>query len=124
MTQIVDRGLGNRYIEVRSTISHLSPLYAKHPMKFRQLGRTGIQVSTVCMGGWSISTKDFFWDHQSREDSIAAVHAALEAGVNFFDTAPAYGDGDSEQILGEALSGAVKRWSSPPRSARPISTRR
>ena len=72
-------------------------------MKYRELGHTSIKVSSVCMGCWSISTKDFFWDQQAREDSIAAVHAALDCGVNFFDTAPVYGDGDSEEILGEAL---------------------
>jgi aryl-alcohol dehydrogenase-like predicted oxidoreductase len=72
-------------------------------VKYRELGRTSIKVSSVCMGCWSISTKDFFWDQQAREDSLAAVRAALECGVNFFDTAPVYGDGDSEEILGEAL---------------------
>ncbi len=72
-------------------------------MKYRRLGQTNIEVSAICMGGWAISTKDFFWDEQAREDSIKATHAALDAGVNFFDTAPAYGDGDSEEILGEVL---------------------
>lgn len=72
-------------------------------MEYRRLGQTDMIVSAVCMGGWSVSTKDFFWDGQIREDSIEALHAALEAGINFFDTAPAYGDGDSEEILGEAL---------------------
>ena len=59
-------------------------------MKYRKLGRTDIEISTVCMGCWSISTTDFFWDQQAREDSIAAIHAALETGVNFFDTAPVF----------------------------------
>ncbi|MGA2065781.1 MAG: aldo/keto reductase [Thermoguttaceae bacterium] len=74
-------------------------------MKYRRLGCTDLEVSTVCMGCWSISTKDFFWDGQAREDSIRAIHGSLEAGVNFFDTAPAYGNGESEEILGEALQG-------------------
>ncbi len=77
-------------------------------MQYRELGRSGINVSTVCMGCWSISTKDFFWDEQAREDSLAAVRAAFDCGVNFFDTAPMYGDGDSEEILGEALGSRRK----------------
>jgi myo-inositol catabolism protein IolS len=72
-------------------------------MKYRRLGQTDIMVSAVCMGGWSISTRDFFWDGQIRDDSIQAIQAALETGINFFDTAPSYGDGDSEEVFGEAL---------------------
>jgi aryl-alcohol dehydrogenase-like predicted oxidoreductase len=72
-------------------------------MKYRQLGNSGIDVSVVCLGCWAISTKDFFWESQTRQDSIDAIHASLDAGVNFFDTAPAYGDGDSEEVLGDAL---------------------
>lgn len=77
-------------------------------MLYRQLGRTDFQVSAVALGCWAISTKDFFWDHQARDDSLAAIRASLDAGVTFFDTAPAYGDGDSEQILGEALGSRRK----------------
>ncbi len=72
-------------------------------MKYHKLGRTEIEVSAVCMGCWAISTKDFFWDEQTRQDSVAAIHASLDAGVTFFDTAPVYGDGDSEELLGGAL---------------------
>ncbi len=72
-------------------------------MLYRTLGRSALSVSEVCLGCWSIATKDFFWDGQDRRDSVAAIHAALEVGVNFFDTAPAYGDGEAEEILGEAL---------------------
>jgi len=72
-------------------------------MKYHALGHTEIEVSAVCMGCWAISTKDFFWDAQTRQDSVAAIHASLDAGVTFFDTAPAYGDGDSEELLGSAL---------------------
>ena len=74
-------------------------------MQYRQLGRSELSVSVVCLGSWSIATKDFFWDNQQRADSLATVHAALAAGINFFDTAPAYGEGDAEEILGEALAG-------------------
>ena len=74
-------------------------------MHYGKLGRSELSVSAVCLGSWSIATKDFFWDNQDRADSLSAVHAALEAGINFFDTAPAYGEGDAEEILGEALVG-------------------
>lgn len=74
-------------------------------MHYQRLGRTDLEVSRVALGCWSISTKDFFWDHQAREDSLAAIRTSLDAGVNFFDTAPAYGNGESEEILGEALGG-------------------
>ncbi len=74
-------------------------------MQYRKLGQSDLSVSVVCLGSWSIATRDFFWDGQDRADSLAAVHAALDAGINFFDTAPAYGDGEAEEILGEALVG-------------------
>jgi aryl-alcohol dehydrogenase-like predicted oxidoreductase len=72
-------------------------------MRYRKLGRTGLNVSVICQGTWSVATKDAFWDGQDRGDSLAAIRAGLDAGVNFFDTAPAYGNGESEEILGEAL---------------------
>lgn len=72
-------------------------------MRYSKLGQTGIEVSAVCQGTWSVATRDAFWDGQDRADSLAAIRAGLDAGVNFFDTAPAYGNGESEEILGEAL---------------------
>ncbi|MFB3893832.1 MAG: aldo/keto reductase [Phycisphaerae bacterium] len=72
-------------------------------MEYRKLGKTDISVSAVCMGGWAIVTEDFNWGSQDVADSIAAVHASLDAGVNFFDTAEAYGAGESEEILARAL---------------------
>ncbi|MCX6897544.1 MAG: aldo/keto reductase [Verrucomicrobia bacterium] len=72
-------------------------------MRYRKLGQTDLNVSVVCQGTWSVATKDAFWDGQDRGDSLAAIRAGLDAGVNFFDTAPAYGNGESEEILGEAL---------------------
>ena len=72
-------------------------------MRYRKLGQTGLNVSLICQGTWSIATKDAFWDGQDRKDSLAAIRAGLDAGITFFDTAPAYGDGESEAILGEAL---------------------
>jgi aryl-alcohol dehydrogenase-like predicted oxidoreductase len=72
-------------------------------MRYRKLGQTDLNVSVICQGTWSVATKDAFWDGQNRGDSLAAIRAGLDAGVNFFDTAPAYGNGESEEILGEAL---------------------
>ncbi len=72
-------------------------------MRLRILGRTNLRVSVICHGTWSIATRDPFWDGQDRRDSIAAIRASIDAGVNFFDTAPQYGGGESEEILGEAL---------------------
>lgn len=76
-------------------------------MKYRNLGRTDIQVSTVCLGCWSL-IGDFTWGDQDEADSVAAIHASLDAGVNFFDTAEGYGGGRSEEMLGRELAGVRK----------------
>jgi len=71
-------------------------------MRYRKLGRTDMQVSAVCMGCWSLIGDDT-WGEQAESDSVAAIHAALDAGVNFFDTAEGYGRGESERLLGKVL---------------------
>jgi myo-inositol catabolism protein IolS len=73
-------------------------------MTYRKLGRTDIQVSAVAMGCWAIAGGPV-WGSQDKADSIATIHAALDAGVNFFDTAEGYGNGYSEKVLGRALKG-------------------
>lgn len=73
-------------------------------MEYRKLGKTDIQVSAVAMGCWAMAG-DAIWGPQDDADSIAAVHAALDAGINFFDTAEGYGNGRSEEVLGRALAG-------------------
>ncbi len=73
-------------------------------MEHRQLGRTEIQVSPICLGTWEFAG-DFMWGERPESDHAATIHAALAAGVNFFDTAEMYGDGKSEEILGRALAG-------------------
>lgn len=65
-------------------------------MQYRELGRTGWQISTVGFGAWAIGGS---WGAVSDEESMAALHAALDAGINFFDTADVYGDGRSERLL-------------------------
>lgn len=65
-------------------------------MQYRELGRTGWKVSSISFGAWAIGGT---WGSVDDTDSIAALHAALDQGVNFFDTADVYGDGHSEQLL-------------------------
>ena len=73
-------------------------------MQYCQLGRTDITVSTLAMGCWALAG-DPVWGPQEEADSIAAVHAALDVGINFFDTAEGYTGGQTEVVLGKALSG-------------------
>ena len=66
-------------------------------MEYRELGRTGWQVSSVSFGAWAIGGT---WGEVDDAESMAALHRALDLGVNFFDTADVYGDGHSERLLG------------------------
>ena len=70
-------------------------------MKYRQLGGTGFEVSTVSLGTWAMGGA--VWGKVDDRDSIKAVHRALDLGVNLFDTAPIYGNGRAEEVLGRAL---------------------
>ncbi|MCB0319715.1 MAG: aldo/keto reductase [Bdellovibrionales bacterium] len=70
-------------------------------MEYAQLGRTGISVSRVCLGTWQA----YGWERSDDEEFLKILHSALNLGVNFFDTAPAYGKGHSERLLGSGLSG-------------------
>jgi len=72
-------------------------------MQYRTLAKTDIEVSTICFGCWGI-IGGFNWGPQDERDSIEALRAAYDAGVNFFDSAEAYGDGDSEQLIAKGLS--------------------
>ena len=65
-------------------------------MEYRDLGRTGYRVSTIGFGAWAIGGT---WGHVDERDAMAALHRALDLGVNFFDTADVYGDGRSERLL-------------------------
>jgi len=67
------------------------------------LGATGLEVSPICFGTWQLSPR--FWGDQSKTDVLAAMNAAFDAGINFYDTADAYGDGYAETVLGEFLAG-------------------
>jgi aryl-alcohol dehydrogenase-like predicted oxidoreductase len=67
-------------------------------MKYRELGRTGWKVSEISFGAWAIGS---MWGSVDEKESIAALHKALDVGINFFDTADVYGDGRSERLLGQ-----------------------
>lgn len=67
-------------------------------MQYRELGRTGWKVSTISFGAWAIGGA---WGTVDDRDSMAALHRALDLGVNFFDTADVYGDGHSEQLIAQ-----------------------
>jgi aryl-alcohol dehydrogenase-like predicted oxidoreductase len=67
-------------------------------MVFRKLGRTGWTISAVSFGAWAIGGT---WGRVDDDESLAALHRAADLGVNFFDTADVYGDGRSEQLLGQ-----------------------
>jgi aryl-alcohol dehydrogenase-like predicted oxidoreductase len=65
-------------------------------MQYRPLGRTGLEVSAISFGAWAIGGS---WGTVDDEESMRALHAALDAGTNFIDTADVYGDGHSEKLL-------------------------
>src|SRR5213593_916846 len=68
-------------------------------MKYRTLGRTGVQVSKLCLGTMMFGA----WGNPDHDDSIRIIHRALDAGINFLDTADVYSAGESEEIVGKAL---------------------
>jgi aryl-alcohol dehydrogenase-like predicted oxidoreductase len=70
-------------------------------MKYRKLGANGPEVSTVGFGAWGISGRD--WGDPDDDNSRKAIHAALDAGVNFVDTADVYGFGHSEELIRQVL---------------------
>jgi aryl-alcohol dehydrogenase-like predicted oxidoreductase len=79
-------------------------------MQYRTLGRTGLLVSEVGMGGAQFGLTNYMgrWDafsEAAERDTRATIHRALDLGYNYFDTAPGYGNGRSEEMVGSALSG-------------------
>jgi len=67
----------------------------------RRLGKTEFEITTIGLGTWAIGGRQ--WGPQDDETSIAAIHAAIDHGINWIDTAPIYGSGHSEQVVGRAL---------------------
>jgi len=80
-------------------------------LETRELGTTGLEITRVGFGAWAIGGGgwEFGWGPQEDEQSIAAIHHALELGVNWIDTAAAYGFGHSEEVVGRALEGLSER---------------
>jgi aryl-alcohol dehydrogenase-like predicted oxidoreductase len=80
-------------------------------MQTRQLGNSDLNITPIGYGAWAIggSGWQFAWGHQDDKDSIAAIHSALELGVNWIDTAAVYGLGHSEEVVARAL----QSWSGP-----------
>lgn len=80
-------------------------------MQTRQLGNSDLNITPIGYGAWAIggSGWQFAWGHQDDTDSIAAIHSALELGVNWIDTAAVYGLGHSEEVV----AGALQSWSGP-----------
>jgi aryl-alcohol dehydrogenase-like predicted oxidoreductase len=77
------------------------------PLATTQLGRTGLEITRVGFGAWAIGGGgwEFGWGAQEDADSVAAIEHAIELGVNWIDTAAAYGFGRSERVVGRALAG-------------------
>lgn len=82
---------------------------ASHPL--RTLGNSDLAITPIGFGAWAIGGGDwqFGWGSQDDNDSIAAIHRALELGINWIDTAAIYGLGHSEEVVARALKSAGKR---------------
>src|ERR1700710_1903334 len=70
-------------------------------MELRPFGRTGVKVTPLCLGAMMFGA----WGNTDHDDSARIIHRALDAGINFIDTADVYLSGESEEIVGEALAG-------------------
>ncbi len=90
-------------------------------MQYRTLGRTDLEVSAVSLGAWEIGgavtltfdglgTIAHGWGSTNDDASLDLIARCREAGVNFIDTAPIYGDGHSEEVIGRALAGCRDEW--------------
>ena len=73
----------------------------KRHMEYRRLGRTGVQVSKLCLGAMMFGE----WGTKDHDESIRIIRQALDAGINFVDTADVYSAGESEEIVGKAVAG-------------------
>ncbi|HER09087.1 MAG TPA: aldo/keto reductase [Bacteroides sp.] len=77
-------------------------------MDKRKLGKSGLEVSPIALGAWAIG--GWMWGGSDRKDSMNAIHACLDLGITSIDTAPVYGFGHSEKIVGEAVRGKRDRY--------------
>jgi aryl-alcohol dehydrogenase-like predicted oxidoreductase len=70
-------------------------------MDYRSLGSTGVAVSPLCLGAMMFGA----WGNTDQDESVRIIHRALDAGINFIDTADVYSRGESETIVAKALAG-------------------
>src|SRR5258705_13966518 len=80
-------------------------------MTLRTLGQSDLRITPLGIGAWAIGGGkwEFGWGPQEDEESIAAIRAGLDRGMNWIDTAPAYGLGHSETVVGRAIKGVRRR---------------
>src|SRR6266404_2385212 len=80
-------------------------------MTLRTLGQSDLRITPVGIGAWAIGGGkwEFAWGPQDDEQSIAAIHAGLDSGMNWIDTAAVYGLGHSETVVGRAIEGLASR---------------
>ncbi len=80
-------------------------------MQTRRLGNSDLDITPLGFGAWAVGGSGwaFGWGPQDDADSVAAIHEALEVGINWIDTAPVYGLGHSEKVVAQALDGVAKR---------------
>ncbi|MEC9401497.1 MAG: aldo/keto reductase, partial [Pseudomonadota bacterium] len=74
-----------------------------HEMLTREIGRSGIEASAIGLGTWAIG--GWMWGGTDEAKSISAIQASIDEGISLIDTAPAYGQGLSEEIVGKAIAG-------------------
>src|SRR5207237_7228848 len=96
-----DRRRQRRQVLARHRLMLSGPAIGCLLMELRTLGRTGMKVSPLCLGAMMFGA----WGNPDHEECVRIVHAALDAGVNFVDTADVYSAGESEEIVGKALAG-------------------
>src|SRR5262249_48755253 len=91
----------------------MAPVKGGQRMDTRSFGGTGLKVSPLCLGAMMFGA----WGNRDHAECIRIIHRALDAGINFIDTANGYSDGESEVIVGKALAGrrqqvvlATKVW--------------
>src|ERR1700724_1991043 len=80
-------------------------------MTLRTLGQTDLKITPIGIGAWAIGGGkwEFAWGHQEDAESVAAIHAGLDRGINWIDTAAVYGLGHSETVVGRAIKGLRTR---------------
>src|SRR5262245_45873517 len=75
-------------------------------MEYRKLGTSDLNVSVITFGAWAAG--GWMWGKTERKDAVEAIRASYDLGVTSIDTAPIYGQGDSEDIVGEAIKGTAR----------------